>query len=223
MMASRTGNVTAIKVLLDSGAQINAKETRRGTTALMWSADQGHAAAVQLLVDRGADVQRPGNPAPTRQETGKRRSWQRPTIPRRSNRALQARAGAADGTAAQQQGRATAEAPDLSGGALTPLVYAARANDLETVKTLLAAGADINQGSGYGWTPLLVATQNRTTSSARSCWSTARIRTRRTRAAGRHSTSRWTTGTSKAATIRSARATWIIWNSSGSCSTRAPT
>jgi len=47
------------------------------------------------------------------------------------------------------------------GGQLTPLVYAARANDLETVKVLLAAGADINQTTGYGWSPLLVATQNR--------------------------------------------------------------
>jgi uncharacterized protein len=47
------------------------------------------------------------------------------------------------------------------GGQLTPLVYAVRANDLETVKVLLAAGADINQTTGYGWSPLLVATQNR--------------------------------------------------------------
>ena len=47
------------------------------------------------------------------------------------------------------------------GGQLTPLVYAARANDVETVKVLLAAGADINQTTGYGWSPLLVATQNR--------------------------------------------------------------
>ena len=47
------------------------------------------------------------------------------------------------------------------GGQLTPLVYATRANDIETVKVLLAAGADINQTTGYGWSPLLVATQNR--------------------------------------------------------------
>ncbi len=47
------------------------------------------------------------------------------------------------------------------GGALTPLVYAVRANDLDSVKVLLAAGADINQVTGYGWSPLLVATQNR--------------------------------------------------------------
>ncbi|HEY4363785.1 MAG TPA: ankyrin repeat domain-containing protein [Bryobacteraceae bacterium] len=47
------------------------------------------------------------------------------------------------------------------GGALTPMVYAVRANDLESVKALLAAGADVNQTTGYGWSPLLVATQNR--------------------------------------------------------------
>jgi ankyrin repeat protein len=40
-------------------------------------------------------------------------------------------------------------------------VYAVRANDLDSVKVLLAAGADINQVTGYGWSPLLCATQNR--------------------------------------------------------------
>jgi uncharacterized protein len=47
------------------------------------------------------------------------------------------------------------------GGGLTPLVYAARANDLTSVKVLLDAGANINQTTNYGWSPLLVATQNR--------------------------------------------------------------
>ena len=47
------------------------------------------------------------------------------------------------------------------GGQLTPLIYAARANSIETVRVLLDAGADINQVTGYGWSPLLVATQNR--------------------------------------------------------------
>ena len=56
-------------------------------------------------------------------------------------------------------GRGRQEAND--GGALTPLVFAARANDVESVKVLLAAGADVNQVTGYGWSPLLVATQNR--------------------------------------------------------------
>ncbi|HLI82299.1 MAG TPA: ankyrin repeat domain-containing protein [Bryobacteraceae bacterium] len=47
------------------------------------------------------------------------------------------------------------------GGQITPLVYAVRANSLDSVKALLAAGADINQTTGYGWSPLLDATQNR--------------------------------------------------------------
>ena len=51
--------------------------------------------------------------------------------------------------------------PPKDGGALTPLVYAVRSDDLDSVKTLLAAGADVNQTTGYGWSPLLVATQNR--------------------------------------------------------------
>jgi ankyrin repeat protein len=50
---------------------------------------------------------------------------------------------------------------DRSGGGLTPLVFAARRNDLALVQVLLAAGADVNQVTEYGWTPLLVATQNR--------------------------------------------------------------
>jgi uncharacterized protein len=47
------------------------------------------------------------------------------------------------------------------GGALTPLVYAAREDCLECAKLLLNAGANINMVTNYGWTPLLTATQNR--------------------------------------------------------------
>jgi ankyrin repeat protein len=50
---------------------------------------------------------------------------------------------------------------DRRGGGLTPLVFAVRANDAESVRILLAAGADVNQVTNYGWSPLLVATQNR--------------------------------------------------------------
>jgi ankyrin repeat protein len=47
------------------------------------------------------------------------------------------------------------------GGGLTPLVIAAREGDLESSKLLLAAGADVNQTTEYGWTPVLTATNNR--------------------------------------------------------------
>ena len=51
--------------------------------------------------------------------------------------------------------------PDRDGGELTPLVYATRANAMDVVSILLEAGADVNQVTGYGWSPLLAATQNR--------------------------------------------------------------
>ena len=47
------------------------------------------------------------------------------------------------------------------GGGLTALVFAAREGDLESARTLLDAGADVNQTTEYGWTPLLTATNNR--------------------------------------------------------------
>lgn len=51
--------------------------------------------------------------------------------------------------------------PPADGGGLTALTYAVRANSLEATGALRAAGADVNDATGYGWSPLLVATQNR--------------------------------------------------------------
>ena len=47
------------------------------------------------------------------------------------------------------------------GGGLTALIFAAREDDIETAKTLIDGGADINQTTNYGWTPLLTAINNR--------------------------------------------------------------
>jgi ankyrin repeat protein len=47
------------------------------------------------------------------------------------------------------------------GGGLTALVFAAREGCLECAQNLVAAGADVNEPTAYGWTPLLTATQNR--------------------------------------------------------------
>ncbi len=46
------------------------------------------------------------------------------------------------------------------GGELTALVYAARSGAIDTARVLLEAGADVNQTTRYGWSPLLAATQN---------------------------------------------------------------
>ena len=55
MFAARNGNPQAIKVLLEAGADVNARETIRGTTALMWAVEQKHPEAVKVLLAGGAD------------------------------------------------------------------------------------------------------------------------------------------------------------------------
>jgi ankyrin repeat protein len=146
MMAARTGNVATMKLLLDRGADVNAAENARGTTALMWAAAQRHPAAVQLLVDYGADVSAVSNPAWQERPV----SYAKASDPRPSRKR---------GLFVNQVGPRNMR--DSRGGGFTALAYAARGNDLDSVKVLLAAGADVNQVTNYGWSPLLVATQNR--------------------------------------------------------------
>ena len=56
MLASRTGKVAAVNVLLEAGAKIDAKESWNGQTALMWAANAGNAVVVKTLIDHGADI-----------------------------------------------------------------------------------------------------------------------------------------------------------------------
>jgi ankyrin repeat protein len=185
MLASRTGALEAMRVLIDRGANVNARDSERGTTPLMWAADQGHAAAVRLLIDRGADIAARSAVA----ARGRGPALGKSNDPRESVRrqvaaiiaeqvspdlsALRQGAGADDddgddqgdnaaqAAAAGFGGRGGRGGAGPDGGQLTALIYAARANSRATVQVLLDAGADVNQVSGYGWSPLLVATQNR--------------------------------------------------------------
>jgi uncharacterized protein len=50
---------------------------------------------------------------------------------------------------------------NTDGGGLTALVLAAREDCLECAKALVETGANVNQVTNYGWSPLLTATQNR--------------------------------------------------------------
>jgi ankyrin repeat protein len=174
MLAARNGNPEAVRALLEAGADVNAKEALRGTTALMWAADQAHPAAVKLLVERGADLGARSNPAPR----GRGARLGKSGDPRKAVAAQGAALAAgnaldlnslntiAGGTRDVPQVReaapATRAAPVQSGeGEITALVYAARANDRESVRILLDAGANVNEVTGAGWSALLVAIQNR--------------------------------------------------------------
>jgi len=125
MMAARTGKTDAVKMLLDHGAQVNAKETWGDTTALMWAVSEHHPAVVKLLTERGADVNARSKFVPS--TTGRGFEGTTPVA---------AKAG---------QG-----AEEHASGLLTPLMFAARENDLESARILVAAGADLNALGGDG-------------------------------------------------------------------------
>src|SRR5207302_1770090 len=49
------GKVEAVRVLFAHGADVNAKEPKRGQTAIMWAAAEGHVEVVEELIRTGAD------------------------------------------------------------------------------------------------------------------------------------------------------------------------
>ena len=181
MLAAHNGNPAAIKMLIDRGADVNAKEPLRETTALMWAIEQEHPPAVKMLVDHGADIKAQskieanarrarvaetptaagGQRGAGQRGGGQRGGGQRGAAPAAAPAAeAAATAAAAPAGDDQDQDDAPPAEPLGATGGLTPLVFAARQNDLESAKILLAAGADINGTSAYGWTPLLTATKN---------------------------------------------------------------
>ena len=56
MAAARTGKADIVKTLAAHGANVNAKESWRGQTALMWAAAEGNADVIRVLLERGADM-----------------------------------------------------------------------------------------------------------------------------------------------------------------------
>ena len=271
MFAARNGNPEVIRLLVEAGVNVNAREPLRGTTALMWAVEQRHPEAVAALLQAGADpsarsggaglprnyvaprvntraveeaqkrreraaaagrtyeeqlefeyqnnqdlggprnaftANRAGGAGQAGQGQGGQGAPQQPAgaapaqggagpaaaAPAEAPAAAAGRAGGrggagggrgrgrAGGTAAPEAaaGRPPAAADDGAaepadddaevvvaglvgggGGGLTPLVFAAREGDLESAKLLIAAKANVNQTTEYGWTPLLTAVNNR--------------------------------------------------------------
>lgn len=182
MMAARTGSVPVLKLLLAHGAGVDVREKLRGTTALMWAAANGNSEAVRFLISKGADVSaHSGTTDPGRRpylaQTGRERisefagGYGAAGLVVKQDSA-QAQQAAAQQLVSQQitAAKSVLEAHPLAKpppaakkrwGGLTPLIFATRQGDLATVKILLAAGADVNETSEFGWTALLDATQNK--------------------------------------------------------------
>jgi len=120
----------------------------RGQTALMWAAAEKHPETVKLLIAKGATVNAKTDgkdPAPG----GTMREGAASTQPSDGNAIRPAVAGM----------RAARNAPAANGAnGYSAVMFAARAGDLETVRALLDAGANVNDTGRDALSPLLLAT-----------------------------------------------------------------
>ena len=166
MWAADEGHAPAIQLLLQRGADIKAQSdpAERGRGPALGKSNDPRKAVEALAKALAAGI-------PTPQLGAAGTTSLVPVVPDKRGAARgQGKAGTGgagdlgfdqnDDAAAAAFGFRGKPAPK-DGGGLTPLVYAVRSDDLDSVKVLLAAGADVNQVTAYGWSPLLVATQNR--------------------------------------------------------------
>ena len=151
ILAARAGSVGAIKTLVAHGADINAK-TKGGDTALMFAAAERHTDVVRTLIEGGADVharatftkpiaKKPMAPPPTDKEE-------------KEEPALLYKGQA---IAVAQLPKDGDNDPPRPEGGFTPLLHAVMAGNLEIVRLLAAAGADVNDPAPDGMTPLILA------------------------------------------------------------------
>jgi ankyrin repeat protein len=131
MLAVRSGSLVGAKALIAGGANVNAAEHTRGQTALMWAVANRHPEITAILLEHGADVRARSQTRKAVYNVGGNRS----------------------------AGNASPDTPlaEIPLGGSTPILFAARSNDLESAKRLVAAGADVNDVEADGNTALVIA------------------------------------------------------------------
>ena len=189
MLAAASGNPTAVTTLVENGAEIEAREKTFGQTPLMFATASNRVEAIQALIKAGADVKATSKVVNVGSLSSQQQEFlaQASGSGAQPGGGGQGRAGQV--VAAGTTPPAATPAPDAGGGGgrrggggggragidrpffyneligtqggVTALMLAARGGYADAVKTLVAAGADVNQVSaGDKTSPLLIATIN---------------------------------------------------------------
>ena len=136
MLAARTGQADALKRLVTAGSDVNAQETRTGTTALVWAATSNHAAAVRALAEAGADLNIQSKVT---------------TYPHTQNGVL---------LSGVEEGVSYVGQTVLPRGGWSAVMYAAREGSTDAVRALADAGANLDLVDPEGTTALILAIIN---------------------------------------------------------------
>jgi len=155
MLVVRTGHIDAAEVLINAGADVNARERWAGQTALMWAGAQLQPQMVKLLLANGAEVDARST---VREWTRKVSSEPRPKELAQGGLTplmFAARTGCIECAQLLLDAGADINLTDPYG--VTPLVVATLNLQNDFAAYLVEKGADINQWDLYGRTPLYVA------------------------------------------------------------------
>jgi ankyrin repeat protein len=141
MRAAAAGNTDAVQILLDQGANLNAKDTVRAQTAVMFAAAMNRDSVIKLLASRGADLNATSKLIPMSE-----------SVDDEGNIIV--------GAAPQATSRLFGGGLETMGG-MTALHYAVREGNMEAVRALVEVGANVNQANaGDKTTPIIQAIVN---------------------------------------------------------------
>lgn len=155
MVATRGKGVKAAKLLIEHGANVNAREQWKGQTALIYAAAESQPEMIELLLENGADPNAQSKPNDwQRQVSAERRRMYRP-IGGLTALMYAARQGCVECARALVEGGAD---PDLSNPRnVVPLLVALENLHFDVATYLVKAGAMLDIWDWWGRSPLYVA------------------------------------------------------------------
>jgi ankyrin repeat protein len=170
MIASWNGHTEVVKLLVENGADVNAK-TKDGFTALIFASMEVHAKIVKLLLEKGANVNDKdvdGNTGLIYASTEGDTEVVKLLVEKGARLNHAEKRGYTALTAASENGHTEVVKLLLDKGAHldvvekdnnTALIIALKESHYDIVKLLVEKGADVNAKDNVGFTPLMIASK----------------------------------------------------------------